>query len=92
MLRGNIAATSLKMLLKNLYSVKCYDKLNMYVFTLSQWENFWWGLIYFDQFTIMHQSFVFTAPSYRESGGIAGLRCSANTFDCPRSAGEIRGS
>ena len=51
MLRRNIAATSLKMLLKNLYSVKCYDKLNMNVLTLSLWENFWWGLIYFDQFT-----------------------------------------
>ena len=50
MLRGNIAATSLKMLLKNLYSVKCYDKINMNVETLSLWENFWWGLIYFDQF------------------------------------------
>ena len=51
MLRGNIAATSLKMLLKNLYSVKFYDKLNMNVSTLSLWENFWWGLIYFDQFS-----------------------------------------
>ena len=51
MLRENIAATSLKMLLKNLYSVKCYDKLNMNVLTLSLWENFWWGLIYFDQFS-----------------------------------------
>ena len=50
MLRRNIAATSLKMLLKNLYSVKCYDKLNMNVLALSLWENFWWGLIYFDQF------------------------------------------
>ena len=50
MLRGNIAATSLKMLLKNLYSVKCNDKLNVNVLTLSLWENFWWGLIYFDQF------------------------------------------
>ena len=50
MLRGNIAATSLKMLLINLYSVKCYDKLNMNVLTLSLWENFWWGLIYFDQY------------------------------------------
>ena len=29
MLRRNSAATSLKMLLKNLYSVKCYDKLNI---------------------------------------------------------------
>ena len=53
MLRGNIAATSLKMLLKNLYSVKCYDKLNMNVLTLNLWENFWWGLIYFDQFIII---------------------------------------
>ena len=51
MLRRNIAATSLKMLMKNLYSVKCYDKFNMNVLTLSLWENFWWGLIYFDQFT-----------------------------------------
>ena len=50
MMRGNIAATSLKMLLKNLYSVKCYEKLNINVLTLSLWENFWWGLIYFDQF------------------------------------------
>ena len=51
MLRGNIAATSLKILWKNLNLVKCYDKSNMNVFTLSQWENFRWGLIYFDQFT-----------------------------------------
>ena len=50
MMRGNIAATSLKMLCKNLHSVKCYDKLNMNVFTLSLWENSWWGLIYYDQF------------------------------------------
>ena len=35
MVIGNIAATSLKMSWKNLYSVKCYDKLNMNVFTLS---------------------------------------------------------
>ena len=54
MVRGNIAATSLKMLCKNLYSVKFYDKLNMNVFTLSLWENFWWGLIYFDQFISTH--------------------------------------
>ena len=50
MLRGNIAASSLKILWKNLNSVKCYDKSNINVFTLSQWENFRWGLIYFDQF------------------------------------------
>ena len=51
MVRGNIAATSLKMLWENLYSVKCFDKLNMNVFTLSKCENFWWGFIYFDQFS-----------------------------------------
>ena len=50
MLRGNIAATSLKMLWKNLYSVKCYAKSNLNVFTISLWEIFWRGLIYFDQF------------------------------------------
>ena len=50
MLRGNIAATSLKCYGKNLYSVKCYEKLNMNIFTLILWHNFWWGLIYFDQF------------------------------------------
>ena len=50
MLRGNIAATSLKIVLENLVSVKCYDKLNMKAFTLSLWENIRWGLIYFDQF------------------------------------------
>ena len=54
MLRGNIAATSLKMLLKNLYSVKCYDKLNINVLTLSLWENLWWGLIYFDQYIYLY--------------------------------------
>ena len=49
MLRGNIAATSLTILLENLYSVKCYDKSNMNVLTLILWENFRWGLIDFDQ-------------------------------------------
>ena len=53
MLRRNIAAPSLKILWKNLNSVKFYDKSNMNVFTLSQRENFRWGLIYFDQFTII---------------------------------------
>ena len=56
MLRGNIAAPLLKILWKNLNSVKCYDKSNMNVFTLSQWENFRWGLIYFDQFIIINPS------------------------------------
>ena len=50
MLRGNIAATSLKIVLENLVSVKCYDLSNINVFTLSLWENMRWGLIYFDQF------------------------------------------
>ena len=38
MLRGNIAANSLKILWKNLYLEKCYEKSNMNVFTLSLWE------------------------------------------------------
>ena len=46
----NIAATSLKVLWKNLNSVKCYDKSNMNVFTLSLCEKFRWGLIYFNQY------------------------------------------
>ena len=50
MLRRNIAATLLKILLEKLLSVKCYDKSNMNVFTLSLWETFHWGLIHFDQF------------------------------------------
>ena len=49
MLRGNIAATSLKILLENLVSVKCYDKSNMNAFTFSLRENIRRGLIYFDQ-------------------------------------------
>ena len=56
MMRGNIAATTLKMLWKNLYSVKSYDKLNMNIFALSLWENFWWGLIYFDQFIYLDRT------------------------------------
>ena len=47
----NIAVTSLKVLCKNLYSIKSYDKTNMKVFALSLWENFSWGLTYFDKFT-----------------------------------------
>ena len=35
MMRGNIAATTLKMLWKNLYSVKSYDTLNMNIFALK---------------------------------------------------------
>ena len=49
MLRGNIVATSLKILWNNLY-LKCYDNSTMNVITLSLWENFRRGLIYFDQF------------------------------------------
>ena len=37
---------------KNLCSVKCYDKSNMNALTLSIWESFRWGLIYFDQFIL----------------------------------------
>ena len=47
MFRGNIAATLLK---EKSFSVKCYDKSDMDVFTFSMWEIFQWGLIYFDQF------------------------------------------
>ena len=50
MLRGNNAATLLKIVWKKLYSVKCYDKSNMNVITLSPWENFRWGFIHIDQF------------------------------------------
>ena len=35
MLRGNIAVSSLKILWKKSYSVKCYDKSSMKVFTLK---------------------------------------------------------
>ena len=42
-LRRNIAATSLKIVCKNLYSVKSYDNSNMEVFALSLWENFSWA-------------------------------------------------
>ena len=72
-MRGNIAATSPKMLWKNLYSVKCYDKLNMNVFTLSIWENFWWGLIYFDQFIYELDFFVFNNIIYGED--LAPVKC-----------------
>ena len=34
-------------LMENLFLAKCNDKSSMHVFTLSSWENFWWGLIYF---------------------------------------------
>ena len=36
MLQGNSAASSLKILLENLFSVNCYDISNMNVFTLSR--------------------------------------------------------
>ena len=47
MLRRIIASTLLKVLCKNLYSVKSY---NMEFLSLRLWENFNWGLTYFDQF------------------------------------------
>ena len=48
-LRRHIAAILLKILCGNPNSVKSYDKSNMKVFALSLWENFSWGLTYFDQ-------------------------------------------
>ena len=48
--RRNIAATSLKVLLEHIYSVKSYDKNKHESFALSLLENFSWGLTYFDQF------------------------------------------
>ena len=53
MLRGINAATLLTILLENLFSVKCYNKSNMNVFTLSLSENFWLGLIYLEQFSCL---------------------------------------
>ena len=44
-LKRMVAVSVLKILCKNLYSVKCYDKQ-----TLSLCEKFSWGLTYFDQF------------------------------------------
>ena len=52
MLRGNIAANSLKILWTNIHSIKCYDKSNINLFTLCLRVNFWWGLIYFDQYSL----------------------------------------
>ena len=41
-LRRNITATSLKIVCKNIYLVKCYDKINMNV--LNLWGKFQLGL------------------------------------------------
>ena len=46
---NRIAATSLKIVCKNLDSVKSYDITNMKVFVLSPWEIFSWVLTFFDQ-------------------------------------------
>ena len=46
MLKRKNAATLLKILSKIFYSIKCYDKTNMNVFTLSLLENFSWVLTY----------------------------------------------
>ena len=43
-----IAGTSLTISRSNFNSVN--DKTNMKVLALSLWENFSWGLIYFDEF------------------------------------------
>ena len=56
-LRRNVPATSMKIFWKNLYWVKWYATSNMNVFTLSIWENFQWGLIYYDQFKSHIESF-----------------------------------
>ena len=70
MLKRNIAASSLKILWKNLHSVKCYDISNMNVFTLSLCL---WGLIYFDQFISVHRAylwiiFTFSSPELNFKG------------------------
>ena len=88
MVRRNIAATLLKMLWKNLYSVKCYDKLNMNVFTLSLWENFWWGLIYFDQFINHYNNFLCPQSNFGRQIVIAlsvrqSVRVSVRPASCP---------
>ena len=44
---------------KNIYLVKCYDKSNMNIFTLSLWDVFWWGLIYFGQFSYFYKDIMF---------------------------------
>ena len=65
MLRGIIAAIiSLKKLSENLFSVKCYDRSNMTVFTFSLWESFRWGLIYFDQFIYIVDIVLFIVEVY----------------------------
>ena len=55
--RVNIAAAWLKILWRNLYSVKFYDKSNINVFSLGLWEILGWGVNYFDQFTTQGQNF-----------------------------------
>ena len=55
MLRRNIAATSLKILLKNLYSVKCCQIKHECIYIKSM-GKFRVGL-YFDQFTIDHHNY-----------------------------------
>ena len=39
----------------------------MNVLTLSQWENIWWGLIYFDQFIWIFFKFLKGEPFNTES-------------------------
>ena len=51
MLRRSIAATLLKIVCKNFYLVKSYNKTNMKVFAVILLENFSCGLTYFDQFS-----------------------------------------
>ena len=48
-----IAATSLTISCKYLYSVKSYDGTNMKVFALRLWKTFGWRLTYFDEFSLL---------------------------------------
>ena len=49
-MRRNIAAISLKISCKNLFSVKTFDETNINLFALSLLEKVSWGLTYFDEF------------------------------------------
>ena len=89
MLRGNIAATSLKILWKNLYSVKCYDKSNINAFALSRWENFRRGLIYFASlFGLDHEILVIVLLPWR--AGKAPREQSRQSFCCSYTQSKLR--
>ena len=63
-MRRNIAAISLKISCKNLYSVKRYDETNIKCFALSLW-----GLTYFDEFISTGESY--STLLTQESGWIS---------------------